>query len=209
MQELDRPVSIRRRDMPPLNLTERPEGRLLSWVLIIMGKNKSRILAIDPGIRHMGIALVENGNLIYHEVKSISKQRLPHDTLREGRRIVLRLIEDFRPDVLVYEKAFFAKNRKVALLNVFADEIQAIGKRKKLQVLSYAPRTMKKLVCGSGKASKREVASVVISRYPELKVYLPQVRKWKERYWCNVFDAVALAMVASDVLKTNRSRRNC
>lgn len=32
-----------------------------------------------------------------------------------------------------------------------------------------------------------------------LKVYLPQDRKWKERYHANMFDAVALAIVAAGV----------
>ena len=32
-------------------------------------------------------------------------------------------------------------------------------------------------------------------RYPQLKVYLSQDRKWKEKYYANMFDAVALGLV--------------
>jgi Holliday junction resolvasome RuvABC endonuclease subunit len=82
------------------------------------------------------------------------------------------------------------------MLNVLADEIKAVAKRKGLQVISFAPSTVKKYICKDGRADKREVAKVVISKYPELKVYLTQDRKWKEDYWLNVFDAVALGMMA-------------
>ena len=126
---------------------------------------------------------------------TIPRKKTPHETLREGRKAILRLINDFRPQVLAVEKTFFANNRNAALLNVFADEIQAIGKRKGLRVVGYAPNTVKKYICGNGRASKEEVARAVIARYPELKVYLTQDRKWKGAYHQNMFDAVALGMM--------------
>lgn len=161
-----------------------------------MPKNKSRILAIDPGTREMGVAFLDGGKLIYHGIKVIRCGKSPHERLREGRKAVLRLIRDFKPRVLVYEKAFFAQNRNAAILNVLADEIKAIGRRKGLKVMSYAPSTVKKLICGNGRASKKELSKVVVSKYPELKVYLTQNRAWKERHHQNMFDAVALGLMA-------------
>src|SRR5713226_284140 len=162
-----------------------------------MFKNKKvRVLAIDPGTRAMGVALLENGNLIYHGVKTISRGSSPHEKLNEGRKIVLRLINDFKPDVLVVEKTFFENNRNSALLNVFADEILIVGKRRGLKVLAFAPSAVKKAVCGNGWAKKDEVARAVAVRYPELKVYLGQNREWKSRFHSNMFDAVALGIMA-------------
>jgi crossover junction endodeoxyribonuclease RuvC len=160
-----------------------------------MSKNKSKVLAIDPGTREMGIAFFDEGKIVYYGVKTIKKGKLPSETLKEGRKIVLRLIKDFRPNILVVEKAFFANNRSACLLNVFVDEIRAIGNRKGLRVVSYAPSTVKKAICGYGRASKKEVARVIISKFPELKVYLTQDRAWKELYHQNMFDAVALGMM--------------
>jgi crossover junction endodeoxyribonuclease RuvC len=156
----------------------------------------TRILAIDPGTREMGVALLQDRELIYHGVKTIKKGLTPHEKLKKGRKTVLRLITDFKPDVLVVENTFFVSNKNAALLNVFADEIKTIGKRKGLRVVSFAPNTVKKSICGNGRASKAEVARVVISRFPELKVFLTQDRAWKERYHQNMFDAVALGMLA-------------
>lgn len=86
----------------------------------------------------------------------------------------------------------------MAVLNTFAEEIKAIGKRKKLKVVCYAPSTIKKFISGNGLATKYEIAQVVISKFPALMVYASQNRKWKERYHQNMFDAVALGIMASE-----------
>jgi crossover junction endodeoxyribonuclease RuvC len=171
-----------------------------------MLRTRTKILAIDPGTREMGIALLEGASLVYHGVKTIKNRRSAHEILGEGRRIVLRLLDDFRPTVLVVEKTFFSSKRS-ALLNVFADEMQALGKRKGLRVVSFAPNTVKKFITGNGRASKEEVAQVIVARFPELKVYLSQDRKWKLRYHENMFDAVALALTASNRLTSPHLRK--
>ncbi len=144
----------------------------------------------------MGVAVLEGDNLIYHSVIVVQRGRSPKDTLERGRGCVTRLIEDFRPDVLAIEKTFIGRNRNVALLNVFVDEIVSLGKQSRLRVLSFAPSAVKKAVCGNGWASKADVAKAVIARFPELKAYLVHERKWKERFHANMFDAVALGMMA-------------
>jgi crossover junction endodeoxyribonuclease RuvC len=157
---------------------------------------KTKILAIDPGTREIGIALLEGATLVHHGVKVIKNRRSAHEILWEGRNIILRLLNDFRPDVLVVEKTFFASKRS-ALLNVFADEIRSLGKKKGIKVLGFAPNTVKKFICGNGRASKEEVAQVIVSKFPELNVYLHQNSKWKMRYHENMFDAVALALTCA------------
>jgi crossover junction endodeoxyribonuclease RuvC len=158
--------------------------------------NPTRILAVDPGTREMGVAVLEDGILHYHDVKVIKRGRSPRAILNRGREIVVKLIEDFRPGVLVIEKTFVGRNRNAALLNVLADEIKALARRSGMEVLAFSPNAVKKAICGNGWATKAEVAKAVIARYPELKAYLFRDRKWKERFHANMFDAVALGMVA-------------
>ena len=86
-------------------------------------------LAIDPGTRYLGLAVLDGGALIHHGVKTISVELSPHDRLVAGRTIVVRLIRDFRPSVLAVEQAFFAQNRNTALLNVLVDEIADVRRR--------------------------------------------------------------------------------
>jgi crossover junction endodeoxyribonuclease RuvC len=159
-------------------------------------RSSTRILAIDPGTREMGMAVLEGGKLLYHGVSVIRPPRSPQETLRRGMVTVSGFIEDFRPEVLVIEQTFVGRNRNTALLNIFADEIKALAKRHGLHVLSFAPSAVKKAICGYGWATKAEVAKAVVARYPELKAYLFKDRKWKERFHANMFDAVALGMIA-------------
>lgn len=161
-----------------------------------MAKNKLKILAIDPGTKHMGYAFLDNGKLLYYGVKVIEKKRSPSEVLKAGRKEVLRLINDLDPDILAIEKTFVSNNRSASLLNVFFDEIKTIGKGKELKVLSFAPSTVKKHIAKDGWAKKEDVAKTIATKYPELKVYLTQDRGWKEKYHQNMFDAVALAEVA-------------
>lgn len=167
---------------------------------------KTRILAVDPGTRYMGYALLEGRKPVYYGVKVIKGgNRLPHQRLREAKSIVLDLIQDFGPRILAIEKTFFSNNRNVALLNVLFEEIKAIGRRKGLKVISLAPSTIKRNICGNGRARKWEVAKVVVAKHPELKIFLHQNRKWKERYWQNMFDAVALGMVVEKIVAKEKT----
>jgi len=163
-----------------------------------MQSQHQRILAIDPGTRLMGIAFLDGGKLIYHTVKVIAKGRSPQQTLQRARDSVLRLINDLDPQVVAVERTFFNQNRNTALLNVLFDEIRSIARRKHLDFVAFAPSTIKKFTCGNGRADKKEVAAVVVSKFPELKVYLTQDRAWKERFHQNMFDAVALGIMTGD-----------
>lgn len=132
-------------------------------------KKPARILAIDPGTREIGIAVLEDCELVYHSVKTIRSRRSPHEILKQARAILLRLVRDFRPSTVVFEKTFFANNRNTALLNVFTDELRAIAGRKRLAVVGLGPSTVKKAVCGTAGAAKSAVAEVVAAAYPSLK----------------------------------------
>ena len=145
----------------------------------------------------MGVAFLDDGKLIYHAVKVITKGRSPQETLQRARDAVLRLIDDLGPQVVAVERTFFSTSRNAALLNVLFDEIQAIARRKRLKFVAYAPTTVKKFTCGNGWADKKEVATVVASKFPELKVFLTQDRAWKERFHQNMFDAVALGLMTA------------
>ena len=166
-----------------------------------MSKNKPKILAIDPGIRELGVAFLDGEKLIYHGVKVIPNEKSPTERLREGRETILRLINDFKPDILVVEKSFFANNRTASLLHAFINEIRAIGRKKGVKVLSYATSTVRKSIAGNGRASKKELSKVIVSKYPNLKVYMSQDRAWKELYHQNMFDAIALGLMALSAIK--------
>jgi len=166
-----------------------------------MTKHNKKILAIDPGTKEMGVAFLEGEKLVYHGVKVIRSEKPSNEKLKEGREIILRLIKDYKPNVLVVERSFFANNRTASLLHTFIKEIIVIGKRKGIKVVSYATSTVRNFICGNGRADKRTLSEVIVSKYPELKVYLSQDRIWKDRYHQNMFDAIALGLMALSAVK--------
>ena len=66
---------------------------------------------------------------------------------------------------------------------------------KRVGSLGLRSNMFKKVICGDGRASKKAVARVVVSRYTKLKAFLTQDRNWKEEYHQNMFDAVALGWI--------------
>ena len=160
-------------------------------------RKTQRILAIDPGTREMGVAVFENGHLLYTGVETFRRLPSPRERLKQARVTVERLLADFRPSILTVERAFIGKSRKAVLLNVLVNQICALGRRNEIVVQTFAPNTVKKVVAGYGWARKEEVARAVARQFPKLTAFLPPDRNWKRRYRLNMFDAVALALACS------------
>jgi Holliday junction resolvasome RuvABC endonuclease subunit len=68
--------------------------------------------------------------------------------------------------------------------------------QREIKIVSLSPSTVKKFICSNGWAGKKDVARAIVSKFPELKAYLTQDRVWKERFHQNMFDAVALGIIA-------------
>ena len=169
-------------------------------------KKNNRILAIDPGTHYIGVAVLDGTKLVYYGVKTLPLKHRSQDALTEGRKVIRSLIKDFKPGMLAVEKTFFANNRNSVLLNVLVNEILSIGKRERLRVISLAANVVRKEICGNGRAGKQDVAREIVTRFPELKAYLFSDRRWKERYFYNTFDAIALGVAAySRKVQTTRA----
>jgi Holliday junction resolvasome RuvABC endonuclease subunit len=72
--------------------------------------------------------------------------------------------------------------------------VRRLASSQGITVVSYAPQTVRKALLGNGRVTKRELATAMVVHFPALRIYLTQDRKWKERYFQNMFDAVALAV---------------
>jgi Holliday junction resolvasome RuvABC endonuclease subunit len=160
-----------------------------------------RILAVDPGTKHMGVAVLEGSHLIHYGVRSFRKKRPAHELLRatdDALDALGDLIRAYRPTVLAYEKTFFVQAKSSALLNVQEAEVRRVGGAAALTVIGYSPARVRKLLCRDGWANKRQVAETLAVRFPELAGYLEAQSPHQERYWSNMFDAVAVAVVCAD-----------
>ncbi len=151
------------------------------------------ILAIDPGLRELGYAVLHSKCLLDWGV-------LPLRRIPEARRPleIARAIEGwsraYAPGSLVLEQTAHHRDGRLGPLHRLGLRLTRLGGRLGLQVTTHSVKAVRKAIVGDGWAGKREAAEVVTARFPQLRVYLTQDRKWKAAYWGNMYDAVALAL---------------
>lgn len=126
-----------------------------------------RVLGIDPGLNRTGYALLERsvrgpvlreGGLI-RSTRGRSLAERVHE-IASGLREVL---VEFLPTVLAIEQVFsLVKNPKSALLMAHArGAILSTAVEHGIAVVHYTPTQVKKLLTGSGKASKEQIQRAI------------------------------------------------
>ena len=138
-----------------------------------------RILGVDPGLTVTGFCILDTNkkiiNLVaYGTIKSKSNESMPQ-RLKYLFLEIKKIINDFKPDVLAIEDAFFSKNVKSAMVLGHArGAIMLAAAINNMNVSEYAPRKVKLSVCGTGAASKEQVSymvSKILNLKSELKPY--------------------------------------
>lgn len=153
-----------------------------------------RIIAVDPGTRYWGVTVFEGAEIIVSLVKILSTKGSPRKRLEEVKKVFSSLINDYSPDTLVLEKPFFFWSKQSKFLDVVIEKIRCLARKKKIKIYEFSPRTARKIVCGNGNASKKDMVKIICSIYPELKIRLNQDRRYKEIYWGHAFDSAGLGV---------------
>ena len=173
-----------------------------------MRKNKIKILAIDPGTKHMGFAAFEGTELVDYGVKTI-RQGSEVIILRHLEEIISRLIKEKKPDYFVLERNTFSQIKQNYRLTLAISKMKYIAKKFGVLVYEYDPRTIRKEICNDGNASKIRVAQTIVISFDELKVYLQSNKVWVLRYNLNLLDAVAIGMTfIRQNISSTRSLKN-
>ena len=158
-----------------------------------MRKTPETILALDPGLRELGYAVLAGRRLAASGVLNL--RELPRSQrLAAASSHVQRWANAHKPTAIVVEKTYPHPLPWLDDLHSFTRGVGRIASRRQIAFAVYAPQTVRKSLVGNGWAKKPEVAVAVAHRFPQLRVHLTQDRRWKERYWQNMFDAVALAI---------------
>jgi Holliday junction resolvasome RuvABC endonuclease subunit len=155
-----------------------------------------RILAIDPGTRKIGVAVLEGKELLYYGVKTIRRPKTPREILEDVATLIKNLTAIYQPHILAIEKMFLVQ-RSESLLVVVAEEIKATAKKEGLSIYEYMPALVRKRICQRSKATKQETAGFIARRYPELGYLLNWIKFSGPRYYSYVFDAVAVGIICS------------
>lgn len=124
-----------------------------------------RILAIDPGSVVTGYGCIEKlGSKI--TVLTSGTIRLKneefHLRLKQIHNQLCEVIEEFKPTVVVIEKAFVSKNVQSALkLGQVRGALMLLAAFYDLDFAEYAPTEIKQAVTGQGRADKEMVTKMV------------------------------------------------
>lgn len=152
------------------------------------------ILSIDPGTRYWGITIFRGEEIIVSMVKTLNTKGSLKNRLKETRKIFSRINQDYLPDILVIEKPFYFWGTQSKYLEGIIRQIKRLAKKQKMKIYEFSPRTVRKVICNNGNAVKQDIAETICLTYPELKIYLNQNRKYKEKYWGHMFDSVGLGV---------------
>ena len=165
------------------------------------GRETPIVLGIDPGSRRSGYAVVTNENhrpkIIEVGVIDLTTSLELEDRLLELSNEIADLIKQHRPTVAALEGVFsHGKFPRSALILGHARGVCLVEcRRNNLAISTVAPAEMKRVITGSGRATKAQVQRAVagwcgLQRPPEpndaadaLGMALFQLRKLTPRLW--------------------------
>jgi len=163
------------------------------------------ILALDPGLRELGFVVMVGPKLVASGVRPLYLTPARF-RIGEGRRLLKQWIKAYLPDIVIVERTNAHPTGTFNSVHLFASSLLRMCVRRGIHTATYATQTVRKAITGNGNAPKREVAKVLAARFPSLHVYVTQDKKWKERFWQNLFDALALAVFHQNQHPPSRSR---
>ncbi|OGW40070.1 MAG: crossover junction endodeoxyribonuclease RuvC [Nitrospirae bacterium GWD2_57_9] len=125
-----------------------------------------RVLGVDPGTLTSGYGIVaEEDHKLFHVVSGgispSAKQPFPK-RLKKIYEELEKIIEKYRPHVVVVEDLFVSKNMQSALKLGHARGVAILAAMNAgLPVFEYSPLEVKQAVVGNGKAEKKQVQMMV------------------------------------------------
>lgn len=160
------------------------------------------ILGIDPGLANTGWGVVAHEAQSIRELESGTVVTCADDSLAVRLRHVYESIHAIalrhKPDVVVVESLFFAKNTKTALTVAQARGVAILAATLEgAQFSEYTPLQIKRAVVGRGRATKEQVIRMVRT--------IAKVRE--ESMADHTADALAAAICHCNFIKFEKRRQ--
>lgn len=156
------------------------------------------VLGIDPGTATTGYGLIDVSPTDYDFVEfgliETRKDETPQARLASIYQLMNIHIKRLKPDLMVMEKVFFFNNAKTVIRVGQAQGVMLLAaEHNSLEVVEYAPGTIKKLVTGNGRANKKEVEAAVRQILGN-KVAVNKQKRITRTQIDNAVDALAIAI---------------
>ena len=148
------------------------------------------ILGLNPGTRHMGVAVFYGPHLHDWRVRATGAGSL-RDRVDRAADIAACLIAKHSPDVVAIKRLH--PSRDSAELRLMADSILGHARRKGLVIRRYTIDDLKAAFAPGVSINKRRLARVIAYRYPDLQIELKKEEESRNAYHIRMFEAVAMA----------------
>jgi hypothetical protein len=162
----------------------------------IVGHRSLRVLAVDPGTRGFGYAVLEApARLVEWGTKEIRQDK---------ERVALRKIEEllgrYAPSVLVVEDCGHPRSRRNDRIAWLTEQMLDVAVSCGVAGCAVSRAAVYRNFAKAGARTKHEIASVLACKFPVLALRLPPKRKaWQpEDYRMGIFDAAAFGLTYLD-----------
>ena len=152
------------------------------------------IIAIDPGSRYWGVTIFKGRDIVLPMVKTFPTNGPLSHRLKRAGKAFLSLSDKYVPDILVIEKPFYFWSRQSKYLDKIIEEIKLSAKKRGMKIYEYSPMTVKKVISNEENVDKNDIATIICSIYPDLKMFLNQDKRSKEIYWSHIFGSTGLGI---------------
>ena len=149
-----------------------------------------RVLGIDPGYERLGIAVIERVHknaeeLLFSDCFRTSAKLPFAERLRVLGVLIERVIHEYQPETLAYERLYFNTNQKTVMgVAEVRGVVSYVCAKAGLTVYDYAPPQIKMALSGWGRASKPQIAHMVGKL-----IHIPEKKRLDDEY-----DAIAVAL---------------
>jgi len=156
------------------------------------------ILGIDPGSAIIGYAILNKTEKKIFEVIDFGCIVVDGfintgERLKKNYKEILRLIEKYKPDLISVESLYFFKNLKTIIpVSQTKGVILLACAQKNIPVLEFTPLQVKMVVCGYGRAEKKQIKEMIKKTLDLEKFDFKQKNRKKD----DAFDALGVAVCA-------------
>ena len=171
-----------------------------------MFQNHPCILAIRPGIREMGIAVLERGDFLDYAVKTFRKHKIAKPLslkkrLEQTTSVLPRFIHRYEPQIMAVEVPSAQRQKPSAYLRAVIPHLHKFAKAQGLKYYEYSPAQIRKSLCGQSQATRNELTEKLCGKYKELRRFAQKRSVWQADYWNNLFCAASIALVCAAELE--------
>ena len=157
-----------------------------------MNQGVTRVLAINPGSRYLGLAVFYGPDLREWCIKTTGREggTKRHEVIRAA---IEKIIERYGIDSVAMKRPH--ASRSSPFLEVIKKQTQQVGAKQNLLMSEYSIQEMKNFFDPYKTKNKRQLMEEVAIRYPDLYIELEREKKHKNPYRIRMFEAIALGIV--------------